>query len=112
MKMDFQNNIPDLSNLEKIVIYLKYKQRTYSDIQYFTGNLGKKQIRKILTEKAPNLLEIDCNHNKLKAKEKASSVELEVIKYLKSNSKKQFFVEGEEIKFVIIEGRLYVNWSL
>lgn len=111
--MDFQNNIPDLSNLEKIVIYLKYKQRTYSDIQYFTGNLGKKQIRKILTEKAPNLLEIDCNHNKLKAKEKTSSIEWNIIQLLKQiKTKDPFYMEGEEIKFVTIEGRLYINWAL
>jgi hypothetical protein len=45
----------------------------------------------------------------LKAKEKASSVEIEIIRYLKENLEKQFFVEGEEIKFTIIEGRLYAN---
>ena len=48
----------------------------------------------------------------MKAKEKASSVEIEIIRYLKNNLDKQFFVEGEEIKFTIIEGRLYANWAL
>lgn len=48
----------------------------------------------------------------MKAKEKASSVEIEIIRYLKENLEKQFFVEGEEIKFIIIEGRLYANWAL
>ena len=60
---------------------------------------------------APELIEEDCNRNKLQAKERASKEEFILINLLRKHPEIESYYMGHPLlgnwKFVIVEGRLY-----
>lgn len=108
---DIINNYSDASDFDKCIILLRTYKLTYGQISSKMGSPSKKTIRASLLKWSPELIEEDCNRNKLKAKERASKEEYELINLLKRIDIIKPFYMGHPIlgcwRFVITEGRLY-----
>lgn len=73
--------------------------------------LSKKDIGKIIKDKAPEIYDQDNNKQKLKPKEKAGALEYSFIQMLNRipKSRSPFIVEGYECLFSVVEGRLLMQ---
>lgn len=102
---------PDATDFDKCVILLRSLKLTYGQISSKMGSPSKKAIRASLLKWAPELIEEDCNRQKLKPKERASKEEYELINLLKRMDIITPFYMGHPIlgnwRFIITEGRLY-----
>ena len=105
------NNYPEATDFDKCVILLRYMKLTYGQISSKMGSPSKKAIRASLLKWAPELIEEDCNRNKLKPKDKASKEEFILINLIRKHPEIESYYMGHPIlgnwKFVIVEGRLY-----
>lgn len=105
------SNYPNTSDFDKCVILLRSYKLTYSQISSKLGSPSKKTIRECLLKHAPNLIEEDCNHNKLKAKDRASKEEFTLINLIRQHPEIESYYMGDPSlgnwKFVTVEGRLY-----
>ena len=77
------SNYPEANDFDKCVILLRSYKWTYGQISSKLGSPSKKAIRASLVKWAPELIEEDCNRNKLKAKERASKEEFILINFVK-----------------------------
>lgn len=119
LKIEFQEQNPneilskytDASDFDKCVILLRSYKCTYSQISSKLGSPSKKSIRESLLKYAPELIEEDCNRQKLKPKERASKEEFILINLIRKHPEIEFYYMGHPIlgnwKFVTVEGRLY-----
>lgn len=105
------SNYPNISDFDKCIILLRSYKLTYSQISSKLGSPSKKTIRECLLKHAPNLIEEDCNHNKLKAKDRASKEEFILINLIRKHPEIESYYMGHPSlgnwKFVTVEGRLY-----
>lgn len=108
---DILNQYPEASDFDKCIILLRTYKLTYGQISSKMGSPSKKAIRASLLKWAPELIEEDCNRQKLKPKERPSKEEYELINILKRIDIIKPFYMGHPIlghwRFVITEGRLY-----
>ena len=105
---DIINNYTDASDFDKCVILLRSYKMTYGQISVKMGSPSKKTIRASLLKWAPELIEEDCNRNKLKPKERASKEEFTLINIIrKFPDKKDYFIDDCVWTFQIKDGRLY-----
>lgn len=104
-------NYPEASDFDKCVILLRSYKLPYGQISSKIGSPSKKAIRASLLKWAPELIEEDCNHNKLKAKDRASKEEFILINLIRKHPEIECYYMGHPSlgnwKFVIVEGRLY-----
>lgn len=104
-------NYPEASDFDKCVILLRSYKLPYGQISSKIGSPSKKAIRASLLKWAPELIEEDCNHNKLKAKDRASKEEFILINLIRKHPEIEHYYMGHPIlgnwKFVTVEGRLY-----
>lgn len=104
-------NYPEATDFDKCIILLRSMKLTYGQISSKMGSPSKKAIRESLLKFAPELIEEDCNRNKLKAKDRASKEEFELINLIRKHPEVESYYMGHPIlgnwKFVIVEGRLY-----
>jgi hypothetical protein len=105
------NNYPEATDFDKCVILLRSMKFTYGQISSKMGSPSKKAIRTSLLKWTPELIEEDCNRNKLKAKVKVSKEEFELICLLKKLNILYPFYMGHPLlghwRFMIVEGKLY-----
>lgn len=105
------NNYPKATDFDKCIILLRSMKWTYGQISSKLGSPSKKAIRASLMQWAPELIEEDCNRSKLKAKEKASKEEFELINLIRKYPEIESYYMGHPIlgnwKFITVEGRLY-----
>jgi hypothetical protein len=105
------NNYPEATDFDKCIILLRSMKLTYGQISSKLGSPSKKAIRASLLQWAPELIEEDCNRQKLKAKERASKEEFTLINLLRKHPEIESYYMGHRIlgnwKFVTVEGRLY-----
>lgn len=105
------SNYSNATDFDKCVILLRFYKYTYGQISSRLGSPSKKSIRESLLKHAPELIEEDCNRQKLKAKERASKEEFTLINLIKKHPEIESYYMGDPIlgnwKFVITEGRLY-----
>ena len=78
-------NYPNTSDFDKCIILLRSYKLTYGQISSKLGSPSKKSIRECLLKHAPNLIEEDCNRNKLQAKERASKEEFILINLMRKH---------------------------
>lgn len=101
----------EATDFDKCIILLRSYKYTYGQISSKMGSPSKKAIRESLLKWAPELIEEDCNRNKLKAKERASREEFELINLLRKTDAIKPYYMGHPLlghwRFVITEGRLY-----
>lgn len=102
---------PEATDFDKCVIALRANKYTYGQISSKLGSPSKKAIRESLLKFTPELIEEDCNRQKLKAKERASKEEFILMNLLRQHPEIESFYMGHRIlgnwRFVITEGRLY-----
>lgn len=105
------NKYSDASDFDKCVILLRSYKYTYGQISSKLGSPSKKSIRESLLKYAPELIEEDCNRQKLKPKERASKEEFILINLIRKHPEIESYYMGHPIlgswKFVTVEGRLY-----
>ena len=105
------SNYPTANDFDKCVILLRTYKLTYGQISSKLGSPSKRAIRASLMQWAPELIEEDCNRQKLQAKERASKEEFELINLLKKLDVLHPFYMGHPLlghwRFMIVEGRLY-----
>lgn len=105
------SNYPTANDFDKCVILLRTYKLTYGQISSKLGSPSKRAIRASLMQWAPELIEEDCNRQKLQAKERASKEEFELINLLKKLDVLYPFYMGHPLlghwRFMIVEGRLY-----
>lgn len=105
------DNYPEASDFDKCIILLRTYKYTYGQISAKMGSPSKKAIRASLLKWAPELIEEDCNRQKLKAKERASKEEFTLINIIRKHPEIESYYMGHRIlghwKFVTVEGRLY-----
>ena len=105
------NNYPDATDFDKCVILLRSMKLVYGQISAKLGSPSKKAIRASLLKWAPELIEEDCNKQKLKAKDKASKEEFILINLIRKHPEIESYYMGHSSlgnwKFVTVEGRLY-----
>lgn len=105
------SNYPKANDFDKCVILLRTYKLTYGQISSKIGSPSKRAIRASLMQWAPELIEEDCNRNKLQAKERASREEFILINIIRQHPEKESYYMGHPIlgnwKFIIVEGRLY-----
>ena len=105
------NNYPEAIDFDKCIILLRSMKLTYGQISSKMGSPSKKAIRESLLKFTPELIEEDCNRNKLKPKERASKEEFILINLIRKYPEKESYYMGHPIlgnwKFVTVEGRLY-----
>ena len=106
--------LPGANEFEIAVVYLRKKNRTYSEIQQWLGNPSKKTIREVLLKWNPNLINIETGQIKKKdLSNKPSKYEYILMNLLTNNLNKQFYVfcdsmSSKELwKFIICEKRLF-----
>lgn len=102
---------PEATDFDKCIILLRSYKLAYGQISSKMGSPSKKAIRASLLKWAPELIEEDCNRNKLKAKERASAEEFTLINLIRKHPEIKSYYMGHPIlghwRFVITEGRLY-----
>ena len=105
------SNYPTANDFDKCVILLRTYKLTYGQISSKIGSPSKRAIRASLMQWAPELIEEDCNRNKLKAKDRASKEEFTLINLIRKHPEIESYYMGHPIlgnwKFVTVEGRLY-----
>ena len=105
------SNYPEANDFDKCVILLRSYKWTYGQISSKLGSPSKKAIRASLVKWAPELIEEDCNRNKLQAKERASKEEFTLINIIRKHPEIESYYMGDPLlgnwKFVIVEGRLF-----
>ena len=105
------NNYPEATDFDKCVILLRSAKLTYGQISSKMGSPSKKVIRESLLKFTPELIEEDCNRNKLKAKDRASKEEFTLINLIRKYPEVESYYMGHPIlgnwKFITVEGRLY-----
>lgn len=105
------NNYPEASDFDKCIILLRSYKYTYGQISSKMGSPSKKAIRASLLKWAPELIEEDCNRQKLKAKDRASKEEFTLINIIRKYPEIESYYMGHPIlgywKFITVEGRLY-----
>ena len=105
------SNYPEANDFDKCVLLLRSYKWTYGQISSKIGSPSKRTIRESLMKWAPELIEEDCNRNKLQAKERASKEEFILINLLRKHPEIESYYMGHPLlgnwKFVIVEGRLY-----
>jgi hypothetical protein len=108
---DILAKYPDASDFDKCILLLRSYKLTYGQISSKIGSPSKKSIRESLLKYAPELIEEDCNRNKLQAKERASKEEFILINLIRKHPEIEAYYMGNSIlgywKFVTVEGRLY-----
>lgn len=108
---DILNKYENASDFDKCVILLRSYKFTYGQISAKIGSPSKKTIRESLLKHAPELIEEDCNRNKLQAKERASKEEFILINLIRKHPEVKSYYMGHPIlgnwKFITVEGRLY-----
>ena len=105
------NNYPEATDFDKCIILLRSMKLTYGQISSKMGSPSKKAIRESLLKFTPELIEEDCNRNKLKAKDRASKEEFTLINLIRKHPEIESYYMGHPIlgnwKFITVEGRLY-----
>lgn len=105
------SNYPNTSDFDKCVLLLRTFKFTYGQISSKIGSPSKKTIRACLLKYAPELIEEDCNQQKLKPKDRASKEEFILINLIRKHPEIESYYMGHPIlgnwKFVTVEGRLY-----
>ena len=89
-------NNDQLTDFEKTILLCRKHGWSYAQIQQILGNPSKKLIRATLLKVAPELIDMDCNHNKLKA-EPTKSYEKRMLNWLNTHT---WTPETEEETFV------------
>lgn len=109
--IDILNKYQEASDFDKCIILLRFYKLTYGQISSKLGSPSKKAIRASLIKWAPELIEEDCNRQKLKAKDRASKEEFELINIIRKHPEIESYYMGHPIlgnwKFITVEGRLY-----
>ena len=99
------------TDFDKCIILLRSYKLTYGQISSKLGSPSKKSIRESLLKWAPELIEEDCNRQKLQAKDRPSKEEFILMNLLRKYPEKNKFYMGHPIlgnwRMVIVEGRLY-----
>ena len=105
------SNYSEANDFDKCIILLRSYKWTYGQISSKLGSPSKKAIRASLVKWAPELIEEDCNRQKLKAKERASKEEFTLINIIRKHPEIESYYMGHPLlgnwKFVIVEGRLF-----
>lgn len=105
------NNYQEANDFDKCIILLRSMKLAYGQISAKMGSPSKKAIRASLLKWAPELIEEDCNRNKLKPKERASKEEFTLINLIRKHPEIESYYMGHPIlgnwKFITVEGRLY-----
>ena len=105
------SNYSEANDFDKCVILLRSYKWTYGQISSKLGSPSKKAIRASLVKWAPELIEEDCNRQKLKAKERASKEEFTLINIIRKHPEIESYYMGDSLlgnwKFTIVEGRLF-----
>ena len=105
------SNYSEANDFDKCIILLRSYKWTYGQISSRLGSPSKKAIRASLVKWAPELIEEDCNRNKLQAKERASKEEFTLINIIRKHPEIESYYMGHPLlgnwKFVIVEGRLF-----
>lgn len=105
------NNYPEATDFDKCVILLRSMKLVYGQISAKLGSPSKKAIRASLLKWAPELIEEDCNKQKLKAKERASKEEFILINLIRKHPEIESYYMGDPLlgnwRFITVEGRLY-----
>ena len=105
------SNYPEANDFDKCIILLRSYKWTYGQISSKLGSPSKKAIRASLVKWAPELIEEDCNRQKLKAKERASKEEFTLINIIRKHPEIESYYMGNPLlgnwKFTIVEGRLF-----
>lgn len=108
---DILNQYPEASDFDKCIILLRTYKLTYGQISSKMGSPSKKAIRASLLKWSPELIEEDCNRQKLKPKERPSKEEFTLINLIRKHPEIESYYMGDSLmgnwKFVIVEGRLY-----
>lgn len=108
---DYVNQFPEATDFDKCVILLRYNKLTYGQISVKLGSPSKRAIRESLLKFTPELIEEDCNKQKLKPKERASKEEFILINIIRKHPEIESYYMGHPIlgywKFITVEGRLY-----
>ena len=97
---------------EKCVILLRKKGTPYGGIQHWMGNPSKKWIRQVLLKWAPELIDLDCNHNKLKAKPTKSFEKQLIHKLNQLPSWLNVETDDDIIDFELVDGRVKMKSDL
>lgn len=109
--VEILNNYPNANDFDKCVILLRTYKWTYGQISSKLGSPSKKTIRASLMKWAPELIEEDCNRNKLQAKERASKEEFTLINIIRKHPEIESYYMGHPLlgnwKFITVEGRLF-----
>ena len=96
---------PDAEPLEKCIILLKRRKMTYKQIQNILGNPSKEIIKSTILKYEPELLNVDCNQNKLQSNK--NQIEQRVIGLIRKYN--QFIYdldEFDECTFNIIDNKI------
>ena len=105
------SNYPTANDFDKCVLLLRTYKLTYGQISSKLGSPSKKAIRASLIKWAPELIEEDCNRQKLQPKERASKEEFILINLIRKHPEIESYYMGHPSlgnwKFTIIDGRLY-----
>ena len=105
------SNYPEANDFDKCVILLRSYKWTYGQIGSKLGSPSKRAIRASLMQWAPELIEEDCNRNKLQAKDRASKEEFILINIIRKHPEIESYYMGHPLlgnwKFTIVEGRLF-----
>ena len=98
----------DKKDLDKKIIELRERGKTYQEIQKMLGNPSKKYIRNVLLNNNPDLINLDVNSGKLPSQKRISLEEVE-LRYRCINSNKwDYNLQGEDYKFYIKDNFLYM----
>ena len=103
-------NYPEATDFDKCIILLRSYKWTYGQISVKLGSPSKRSIRDSLLKWAPDLIEEDCNRQKLKPKERASKEEFILMSLLRKSDKNIFYMGHPLLgnwKMTILENRLY-----
>ena len=105
------SNYHEANDFDKCVLLLRSYKWTYGQISSNIGSPSKRAIRESLMKWAPELIEEDCNRQKLQPKDRPSKEEFIIMSLLRKQPEKNKFYMGHPIlgnwRMVIIENRLY-----
>lgn len=96
---------PDAEPLEKCIILLKRRKMTYKQIQNVLGNPSKEIIKSTILKYEPELLNVDCNQNKLQSNK--NQIEQRVIGLIRKYNQFTYDLdEFDECTFNIINNKI------
>lgn len=93
---------------ERCIVLLRTNKLSYGQIQQRMGDPPKKRIREVLLKCKPELIDLDCNHKKLKAGID-KSIEKRCINLLRALEQYTFELEVDDVTFYVVEGTLYMR---